>query len=316
MEISTHPHNPQYDRKKTELRPCLVVSVDQTSQSIQPSDTRRWVRVDTPPRITWKLNDAWIWVGTPHTVAMVLNNNKVMHPHKDSYYAAPPVAAANLQNYWIHRQDYLMRESNTSTDPITSTYNPSMQTALPYYTAPSNTIYSSNPNPQFPMYPSPSQAQGTGSNTRMYTGSSAYPPQDFTTLSPQPVVVPAGFTEQHPSAPGWWRNPETGWFWHAGRGLLPLPNKQGGRHSAVCINRIELPSNIGKSNKDTKDTLWRHQYIDQGGDTAQPGRVVHGLTRWDGSSRCVFSSGTSMTAIIVFYYYMQAYHRIEDRDSA
>ncbi|KAJ7110604.1 hypothetical protein C8R44DRAFT_856881, partial [Mycena epipterygia] len=136
MEISTHPHNPQYDRKKAELRPCLVVSVDQTSQSIQvarfcattPSDTRRWVRVDTPPRITWKLNDAWIWVGTPHTVAMVLNNNKVMHPHKDSYYAAPPVAAANLQNYWVHRQSYLMRESNTSTYPNTSTYNPTIRT--------------------------------------------------------------------------------------------------------------------------------------------------------------------------------------------
>ncbi|CAK5278710.1 unnamed protein product [Mycena citricolor] len=42
----------------------------------------------------------------------------------------------------------------------------------------------------------------------------------YTTLHVQPVVVPAGFTEQHPMHPGLYRNPGTGWFWSAERGLI------------------------------------------------------------------------------------------------
>ncbi|KAJ7450226.1 hypothetical protein FB451DRAFT_1286468 [Mycena latifolia] len=117
MELSTVVPNTPYDRKKAhELRPCLVVAVNTTTQSLQvarlcattPIDTRRWVRVDSPPPLTWKLNDAWLWIGTPPTISMVLNNHKAMHPHKDAYYSSPPVAAANLQNYWVHRQNFLM----------------------------------------------------------------------------------------------------------------------------------------------------------------------------------------------------------------
>ncbi|KAJ7512853.1 hypothetical protein B0H11DRAFT_2267894, partial [Mycena galericulata] len=77
-----------YDRKKSrELRPCLVISVDYNNQTFQaarlsastPSDTARWSKIDSPPPITWKLNDAWIWVATPPTVAMVFDNAKIMH---------------------------------------------------------------------------------------------------------------------------------------------------------------------------------------------------------------------------------------------
>ncbi|KAJ6546058.1 hypothetical protein DFH09DRAFT_1088016 [Mycena vulgaris] len=242
MDISTLAPNTPYDRKKArELRPCLVVAVNNTTQSLQvarlcattPNDTRRWVRVDSPPPITWKLADAWLWIGTPPIVAMVFNNPKAMHPHKDTYFSSPPVAAANLQNYWVHRQNFLMRGVNPSNYPAPTgsagpTYNPSMSIAPSYY-APGSNMYPTNPNSYSPNH-------NQGSNTAPYASTSASPPnafntslaslsspQDFTTLSPQPVVVPMGFTERHPSAPGWWRNPETGWFWHASRGLLPPP---------------------------------------------------------------------------------------------
>ncbi|KAJ7496302.1 hypothetical protein B0H11DRAFT_2000520, partial [Mycena galericulata] len=159
MEISTLAPNTIFDRKKArDLRPCLVVAVNQISESIQvarlcattPMDTRRWVRVDSIPPITWKLNNAWLWVGTPPTVAMVINNAKVMHPHKDNYYSTPPIAAANLQNYWVHRQNYLNRGPGpsgyrTSRSPRPKTT--SMQSTMPYLTPPGSTIYSSNSSP-------------------------------------------------------------------------------------------------------------------------------------------------------------------------
>jgi hypothetical protein len=76
-----------------------------------------------------------------------------------------------------------------------------------------------------PAYPQSGHGQGYFgyvSNMNMNTMNHAqHGQQGFNTLAPQPVVVPAGFTETHSSAPGWWRNPETGWFWHAARGLLP-----------------------------------------------------------------------------------------------
>ncbi|KAJ7897431.1 hypothetical protein B0H13DRAFT_2032961 [Mycena leptocephala] len=77
-----------YDRRKSrELRPCLVISVNHNSRTFQaarlsattPTDPSQWVKIDSPPAITWKLNDAWVWVGAPPTVAMVFGNPKIMH---------------------------------------------------------------------------------------------------------------------------------------------------------------------------------------------------------------------------------------------
>ncbi|KAJ7183881.1 hypothetical protein C8R46DRAFT_1027523 [Mycena filopes] len=248
MEVSTLPPNTPYDRKKArELRPCLVVAVNQTMHMVQvarlcattPTDPRRWVRIDTAPTITWKLPDAWIWVGTPATVNMVLNNHKAMHPHKDTYFTTPPVSTTNLQHYWTHRQNYLANRSGASSyPPSPSTYMPNTQ---PYHHSPGSTIYSS-PNTQY-------QSTSINSNSNQFDPASAYAASTqyapsamnmnmnnmnfmnmnthqqqqgaFTTLAPQPVVLPAGFTETSAAAPGWFRNPHTGWFWHAARGLVP-----------------------------------------------------------------------------------------------
>ncbi|KAJ7895189.1 hypothetical protein B0H14DRAFT_660064 [Mycena olivaceomarginata] len=236
MDVSTLAPNELYDPKKArELRPCLVVAVDHTTRSLQvaricattPRDTRRWVRIDTPPAITWRLSDAWIWVGTPPTVAMVLNNAKVMHPHKHTHYTSSPVAAANLQNYWVHRQNYLSWHADIATPPSTAPQAGYSQ---------ANTIYSTARGH------APSASGHGYSNHRAHSGSSSsatyhptpgyaqpqmqmQPAPGFNTLSPHPVVVPPGFTETHPGSPGWWRNPETGWFWNASRGLLPPRDK-------------------------------------------------------------------------------------------
>ncbi|KAJ6564683.1 hypothetical protein B0H19DRAFT_1374906 [Mycena capillaripes] len=258
MEATTLPPGTPFDRKKTrELRPCLVVAVNQTTQMIQvarlcatvPTDARRWVRVDTAPPITWKLPDAWIWVGTPATVKMVLHNTKAMHPHKDVYYTTSPVAAANLQNYWIHRQNYLNLGASGSAG-VTNTYNTNIS---PYHTspAPGSTLYSTS-NPNNPMqsafnpgspqanynqgyfgYPNsnPSMNPGMNPHTHPYVNTSNMiqnqAQSSYIPLAPQPGALPAGFTETHPSRPGWWRNPETGEFWHAERGLLPPPGSRG-----------------------------------------------------------------------------------------
>ncbi|CAK5267092.1 unnamed protein product, partial [Mycena citricolor] len=58
-------------------------------------------------KITWKVPDAWIWVGTPAVIPMVLHKPRVMHPHQDPYYNGPAFARANLQSYSMHRQNYL-----------------------------------------------------------------------------------------------------------------------------------------------------------------------------------------------------------------
>ncbi|KAJ7140620.1 hypothetical protein C8R44DRAFT_846738 [Mycena epipterygia] len=225
-------------KQARELRPCLVVAVNYVTQSVQvarlssktPSDTRRWVRVDSVPPITWKLSDAWMWVGTPPTLAMVFNNAKVMHPHKDTYYTANPVAASNLQNYWIHRQNYLRwHPAGSSGQGAPSPYQQGSHN-MNAMAGPS-----SQPSPGNTIYSTPGQVnyfnqigQGGNPSDPGFQPSSFYAsahPQtqfaSFNTLSAQHVVVPAGFTETHPGSPGWWRNPETGWFWHASRGLLP-----------------------------------------------------------------------------------------------
>ncbi|KAF7335769.1 hypothetical protein MVEN_02232700 [Mycena venus] len=266
MEATTLPPNTTYDRKKMrELRPCLVVAIlhFRVPEDVllitasQPTDPRRWVRVDTPPPVTWKLPDAWLWIGTPATVKMIFNNSKAMHrvsnpfhfshvdkeplksAHKDAYYNAPPVAAANVQNYWIHRQNYLNQNPSASTSRGggAGTYNTSMHSTAQYYSLPGSTIYSSNPSTQGTSTQGNNTFSQASNTPAMFDNPGAYlpsgyygynsnmnaqaPQQGFNTLASQPVVVPAGFTETHPSRPGWWRNPETGWFWHAAQGLLP-----------------------------------------------------------------------------------------------
>ncbi|KAJ7806546.1 hypothetical protein B0H14DRAFT_2821835 [Mycena olivaceomarginata] len=74
-------------RKSRDLRPCLVISVNYDNQTFQgarlsattPDDPSQWVKIDSPPPITWKLNGAFIWVGRPPTIAMVFDNPRVMH---------------------------------------------------------------------------------------------------------------------------------------------------------------------------------------------------------------------------------------------
>ncbi|KAJ6537424.1 hypothetical protein DFH09DRAFT_1283598 [Mycena vulgaris] len=253
MDLSTLGPDEVYDRKKArELRPCLVVAVNYTAQSFQvarlcattPRDTRRWVRIDSAPQITWRLPTAWIWVATPPTVAMVFNNAKAMHPHKDIYYTSNPVAASNLQNYWVHRQSYLSwhptkaASSRHGAPSASAQASSSASTMTSPYTQPAGSaLYSTNPSRHHH-----SPAQSTSAQPNYFSqipqsggvaSGTAYPPglyadsgyeqtqAGFNTLSAQPVVVPAGFTETHPARPGWWRNPESGWFWNASRGLLP-----------------------------------------------------------------------------------------------
>ncbi|KAJ7717008.1 hypothetical protein B0H16DRAFT_1612309 [Mycena metata] len=93
-----------YDRRKSrELRPCLVVSVNSITRTFQaarlsatlPADPSHWVRIDSPPPITWKLNDAWIWVGPPPTITMIFNNAKVMHRE-----LSPSECVAAVFRFW------------------------------------------------------------------------------------------------------------------------------------------------------------------------------------------------------------------------
>ncbi|KAJ7485718.1 hypothetical protein FB451DRAFT_1230856 [Mycena latifolia] len=231
-----------YDRKKSrELRPCMVISVNYNNQTFQaarlsastPSDPAQWAKIDSPPPITWKLNDAWIWVAAPPTIAMVFDNPKIMHPNKDVYYSTNPVATTNLQNYWVHRQAYMNRQMRATSvrHSSKSTYQQSsVSNSSSYYIQPPATSASYPSQDQHLPPPYMQQAPTHASYFNQPDAASAYyHPQShqqtaaFNTLSPHPVVVPPGFTETRQSSPGWWRNPQTGWFWHASRGLLP-PN--------------------------------------------------------------------------------------------
>ncbi|KAF8186045.1 hypothetical protein K438DRAFT_1973418 [Mycena galopus ATCC 62051] len=210
IDVSTLAPTDLYDRRKArEPRPCLVVA---------PLDTHKWVRVDTAPAITWRNtnSDAWIWVGTPPTLAMVFNEARIMHPHKEKQFISNPIAASNVQNYWVHRENYLRRSQTQSAQPS------GQRVSSRHYSHRSAGNMSST-------------VQNMRSSTRSISGPVSYPnfaspssgiysqPPGFSTLCSQPVVVPMGFTETNPNSPGWWRNPETGWFWHASRGLLPPP---------------------------------------------------------------------------------------------
>ncbi|KAK7007687.1 hypothetical protein R3P38DRAFT_1661216 [Favolaschia claudopus] len=249
MDTSTLTQEELHDRKKArELKPCLVVAVNHTTRQIQvaricattPTDTQRWVRIDSSPPITWRISDAWIWVGTPPTVPMTLQNHKVMHPHKHTQYTGGDIAAANLQNYWVHRQNYLAwrQMSMQSGMPSTSSggrqisssspgsqrlaRHTSMQRTFPN-TETRHTLYSTGAQAVHhrDTNPATSQAPATYPPHTTYNTQSPGGSSSFTAVSPHPVVVPPGFTESHPSSPGWWRNPETGWFWSSSRGLVP-----------------------------------------------------------------------------------------------
>ncbi|KAJ6589426.1 hypothetical protein B0H19DRAFT_1058441 [Mycena capillaripes] len=236
MDVSTLAPTELYDRKKArELRPCLVVAVNYNNQSFQPRDTQRWIRVDTAPPIAWRLSDAWIWVGTPSTLAMVFNNARIMHPHKDTQFSSNPIASSNLQNYWVHRQNYIrwshthgsgssdfsnsdwILTSDLADNPVPGAMGSHLQNRTSHRSR-ANSMYSTTPN----LYP-PAQIVNSRSSAHGY---SQVHDSGFNTLSPQPVVVPTGFTEGDANFPGWWRNPETGWFWHASRGLLPPSSRR------------------------------------------------------------------------------------------
>ncbi|KAF7292743.1 hypothetical protein MIND_01172700 [Mycena indigotica] len=105
-----------------DLRPCLVVAVDAAARTFsaaplsatQPQQhADGWAPIDTPPLLTWKLNNAWLWVGPPPTLAMVFAQPKIMHPNKDVYYSAPPVSTANLAHYWERRAAYEAARTST-----------------------------------------------------------------------------------------------------------------------------------------------------------------------------------------------------------
>ncbi|KAJ7827253.1 hypothetical protein B0H14DRAFT_3144676 [Mycena olivaceomarginata] len=222
IDASTLAPSDLYDRRKArDLRPCLVVSVDYPNNSFQvsricattPLDTRRWVRVDTAPAITWRRasSDAWIWIGTPPTVAMVFNDAKRMHPHKDTQFILNPIAAANVQNYWAHRTNYL----NWCQTQGTATHHRKAHSR------------GSTGNTRYPATHHTSNSGQINGFNHIASGSnhSYVPTSGFNTLGSQPVVVPAGFTETNSNTPGWWRNPETGWFWHASRGVVPPPSR-------------------------------------------------------------------------------------------
>ncbi|KAF7375325.1 hypothetical protein MSAN_00419400 [Mycena sanguinolenta] len=215
-------------RPTRELRPCLVVDVDQRTRTLkvarlcatEPTDTRRWIRIDTSPPLTWKLQ-AWIWVGTPATVNMILHDPKSMHPHKDTLFTTPPVCTTNIQNYRVHRQNYLNQVAVSS--------NAGASTFPPQYYSPGSTMNAPLP-PQFAN----TQAFNNAANfpptfNPAHPGSAYYnqsnPQVPFNAFATQYVSAPPGFTEPGPN--GWWRNPTTGWFWSAGQGvaLPPAPGR-------------------------------------------------------------------------------------------
>ncbi|KAF8206927.1 hypothetical protein K438DRAFT_416792 [Mycena galopus ATCC 62051] len=154
-----------------------------------------------------------------------INQRSIGLAHKDSSFTTPPVSVTNLESYRIHRQNYLNQVSGVSASGASnfstqyystgSTLHPHMQS-----TSTQGTFNIGNMN-------SPTFNLAYSQNG--YPGYNPMSPQaaPFNTLASQPVVVPAGFTETHPSAQGWWRNPTTGWFWSSTQGLLPPASGRG-----------------------------------------------------------------------------------------
>ncbi|KAF7330008.1 hypothetical protein MKEN_00264800 [Mycena kentingensis (nom. inval.)] len=247
------------DRRLTsrDLRPCLVVGVDTANltftaaplSATRPCNTEGWVRIDdVTPCITWKLNDAWIWVGTPPTLSMVFYEPKIMHPNKDMYYSVDPIASANLKSYWIQRKAYRRqsptkgmesyssystptsspsRSSASSSSPPPACFSPGPPRYTPSPPAYTSALSSPIQKPLAPGWTSP-MAIATPIPVPAYpyqraTAAAAarpYDPSGAGTLSVSAVVVPPGFTESSPAFPGWWRDPRSGWFWSAATGLV------------------------------------------------------------------------------------------------
>ncbi|KAF7295776.1 hypothetical protein HMN09_01120400 [Mycena chlorophos] len=219
----------QVDTSKHDQRPCLVVAVNAQEALIQiarfsetvPFDPRQWVRIDTAPALTWKHADAWIWVGKPATVRIVLGKAKYMHPHKDTSYTNPPISTQNVDAYWTH--------------PVMPDPHQSFKFS-PFSPPPSSTSSSSgSPDPSRGSTPLPVPMLGLQSG---YAAGTMHPDrrqhQQFTVSpyspspSPHPYMhhnqaytPPPGFTQTNPERQGWLRNPDTGYLWHPALGFVP-----------------------------------------------------------------------------------------------
>ncbi|KAF7295923.1 hypothetical protein HMN09_01136300 [Mycena chlorophos] len=228
----------QVDTSKHDQRPCLVVAVNAQEALIQiarfsetvPFDPRQWVRIDTAPALTWKHADAWIWVGKPATVRIVLGKAKYMHPHKDTSYTNPPISTQNVDAYWTHRKRFIAATSAVMPDPHQSFK------FSPFSPPPSSTSSSSgSPDPSRGPTPLPVPMLGLQSG---YAAGTMHPDrrqhQQFTVSpyspspSPHPYMhhnqvytPPPGFTQTNPERQGWLRNPDTGYLWHPALGFVP-----------------------------------------------------------------------------------------------
>ncbi|KAJ7048043.1 hypothetical protein C8F01DRAFT_1198350, partial [Mycena amicta] len=271
------------DRKLSsrDLRPCLVVDLDTVNLTFTAAplsatkppgpQCEGWIRIDNPPLLTWKLNDAWLWVGTPPVISMIFQEAKIMHrestsppshtpswssnlllwppANKDVYYSVAPVSTTNLNHYWTHRTAYIERTRCQGMDSIfahryrvrssssTPTSSPALSSASSSSFASSSSAppqYSPQAQPppayadtfhQMPPIALTAPTQFPSIYHHSSSGRRASRLQthfDFDSHSPEPVVVPEGFTEAQGVSgwPGWWRNPQTGWFWHANHGLV------------------------------------------------------------------------------------------------
>ncbi|KAK7044457.1 hypothetical protein R3P38DRAFT_2878833 [Favolaschia claudopus] len=251
-------------RSARELRPCLVVDVNLKDGSFEaarfadtlPTDPWNWAKIDNPPVLTWKLNDAYIWISTPLTIPMIFNDSKLMHPNRDAYYSTEPIATANLQSYWVHRQAYLNSYGYPSTPAAASPISPSVtdhrftniyqaprinekyrfatveatpMSPTPPYTPPPKyqqqaPTYSNSSSPTTMMRQTARHARrnsAAGSDysvSSSHSHSSSLSSSSSGSSSAMGAVPPYGFTEAHPDYPGLWRNPTTGSIWHASRG--------------------------------------------------------------------------------------------------
>nr|GAT58091.1 predicted protein [Mycena chlorophos] len=245
--------------RSRDLRPCLVISVDTSNwtftaaplSATEPADRDGWIRIDTYPVLTWKLNNAWLWVGPPPVIAMSFNQPKFMHPNKDVYYSAEPILSTNLKHYWVHRHTYeakVLKGLEDSALSYHSRVRSRLSTPSPSRSSASSSASYSPELPQYTSYPSSPQPPAyvarqalppasapfaatvySGSRSPMHSHSHSHSRRAFQahaegttqplSLPLQPAVVPQGFTEaQRPL--GWWRNPSNGWCWHAEHGLV------------------------------------------------------------------------------------------------
>ncbi|KAF7344370.1 hypothetical protein MSAN_01918000 [Mycena sanguinolenta] len=220
------------EKKSRELRPCLIISVNYNTRTFQgarlsattPADPSQWAKIDSPPVITWKLNNAFIWVGTPPTISMIFDDVKVMHPHKDPYYSTHPVSTANLQNYWMHRQ---MRARSSTKHTYQEHNNKFDDRAAAPFVSPPHRHAPPRAQEQGPTYASPLSAFNH-SATVYFQPQATHQSAALSTISPRPPMIgpPPGFTETREGYPGWLRNPSTGWFWNASCGLMPPSNSR------------------------------------------------------------------------------------------